>query len=190
MSAAEVQRLAHLAPQDEQCTLERISAKLQRDVAVKEERSSVLKSLASLGDWGRYHGNCRRDLLKLLGQPSTPEPLHAPIENKILKPKRFSPKTRHVMMPFLLPHVNFAYMFSDHKHLFNSLFLGAGDGGENKVRAFCEGVTARRDPRRRFHPMCKRQEWEERAVPISLHGDAVPCVGIGKPHCNSFDADS
>ena len=35
--------------------------------------------------------------------------------------------------------------------------------------------------------MAQRQEWSVRAVPLALHGDAVPVVSIGKPGCKSLD---
>ena len=38
--------------------------------------------------------------------------------------------------------------------------------------------------------MVQRPNWSERAIPISLHGDAAPAVGVGKAHSKSYDCYS
>ena len=53
-------------------------------------------------------------------------------------------------------------------------------GDQNQVTAVWATVVQRRDPRIRLHPMCRRGNWSSLAIPISLHGDAVPAVGVGK----------
>ena len=35
--------------------------------------------------------------------------------------------------------------------------------------------------------MARLENWRGRVVPLSLHGDAVPCVAVGKPGTKSFD---
>ena len=51
-------------------------------------------------------------------------------------------------------------------------------------------MIERRDPRIRFHPMCKLKHWMRRAIPISVHADAVPCVAVGKHGTRSFEVHS
>ena len=45
----------------------------------------------------------------------------------------------------------------------------------------------RRDPRIKRHPMCAHSSWTSKCIPLSLHGDAVPCVGVGRSNTKSFD---
>ncbi len=51
-------------------------------------------------------------------------------------------------------------------------------------------MVRRKDPRIRLHPMARRQRWAETCVPISLHGDAVPCIAVGKAGSRSLDVFS
>ena len=37
------------------------------------------------------------------------------------------------------------------------------------------------------HDLTKRPDWNRKAIPASLHGDAVPCTSIGKPGTKSYN---
>ena len=70
-------------------------------------------------------------------------------------------------------------------------FYGYFCGGSVDIVETCwRTVTDRRDPRLRWHPMCKVKNWMRRAIPISLHADAVPCVAVGKSGTRSFEVHS
>ena len=60
----------------------------------------------------------------------------------------------------------------------------------NKLNSFWKQVVQRRDPRIRNHPICLRDRWSSLAIPISLHGDAVPAVSVGKAGSKSYDCYS
>ena len=79
------------------------------------------------------------------------------------------------------------FLFVNFRNVFNDIFLG---GSTSKVREFWQGVIARKDPRLRFHPMCQRANWMDRAIPIAIHGDAVPCIAVGRSGTRSFEAYS
>ena len=56
------------------------------------------------------------------------------------------------MFPILLPREQFAFLNEFHRDRFNNLFLG-GKYGPYILPEFWRGVTARRDPRVKFHPL-------------------------------------
>ena len=51
-------------------------------------------------------------------------------------------------------------------------------------------MEERDDPRLREHPMKERGNRKTTAVPVMVHGDEVPCTGIGKAGGKSFDVSS
>ena len=187
-SAIEVQRLAALALADQRDALN--NAQGQRALPLSGHTSQMLEALAGLGNSGRIGGNCHRDLLRFMGEPKYPKPLMAPVSVKVQKPKRFQPSEVSVELPFLLPHEYFAFLASEHPSTFASQFLGDVDGSGSKLEYFWRGVSSRRDPRLARHPMTSRADWLSHAVPLSLHGDAVPCVQVGKHATKSYDAIS
>ena len=180
ISACEIQRLANLAYKDE-------SALLQRVGLGEGHRSRSIAALAGLGTWGKYSGNVQRDLYNYLGQPSTPKPTLIPIHVVVQKPRRFTSKVQSLKLSFMLPHIYFADLYQNHRDEFNNVMLGAVRGHGPRQTEFWEGVIARRDPRVQFHPMCTRPGWKNLAVPISLHGDAVPCIQVGRAGSKSLD---
>ena len=51
--------------------------------------------------------------------------------------------------------------------------------GADRIRRFWEAVI--HSPQLQGHPLKQIPNWKERCIPIALHGDGVPCVGVGKP---------
>jgi len=82
----------------------------------------------------------------------------------------------------------FAHIYTYFPERFKNIFLGGSDGAS--LENFWSEVCLRRDPRMRFHPMVNSPQWKKRAVPLSVHGDAVPCVAVGKAGTKSFDVCS
>jgi len=143
--------------------------------------------LSKLGNSGRNPENCTRDLRAALGSPPGCQTFLAEIPVRVQKPKRlgrFGAMTAS-MIPFILPHVFFAWIFDKNRPLFDSMF-----GLPSMCESFWRGVVERRDPRIAMHPMCKVRHWMQIFCPISIHGDAVPCVQVGKHATKSFDTIS
>jgi hypothetical protein len=182
-SAAELQRLAFAAREDEKAAVVRAGGN-------HGHCDESLAKLAALGRNGQYSGNIQRDLIRWLGETNIPSPLSVNIEAKIIKPKAGQPAIAPVPMMFMLPHVMFHHLFVHHKAHFNELFLGQVAGGASRVLEFWQGVAQRRDPRVQNHPMMTRPGWHNLAIPISLHGDAVPCLRTGRAGSKSLDAYS
>ena len=65
-------------------------------------------------------------------------------------------------------------------------FLGPG-GTKDTLVEFWTEVEARGDPRLHDHPMCRRPGWKSLAIPIAIHGDAVPVIAVGKAGTQSMD---
>eukprot|EP00974_Lingulodinium_polyedra_P065210 6304984-Lingulodinium_polyedra.AAC.1 len=106
---------------------------------------------------------------------------------KILKPKPGVEETVSVEpFPILEPHEYFAWLYANHRGAFDKLFL-EGDGSGSHLQHFWSTVKERKDPRLETHNLSDRPEWDTRAVPISIHGDAVPCVSIGKAGTKSYN---
>jgi hypothetical protein len=94
-------------------------------------------------------------------------------------------------MAFLLPHEFFHYLFTKRNALFQSMMLG---GSSDNLPKFWQGVMQRKDPR--FQQLLDNSEitqnpqWMHWYVPLSVHGDAVPVIAVGKPGTKSLDVTS
>lgn len=184
-STPEVQRQAQLALDDQLALLENVGERALGGRPLSEYASRTLTKLASLGCHGRYPSNCYSELTRWLGEPRLqgPQPLIVPI--KVPKPK-----TKHrnrsiiaVTMRVLMPHLLFASLFLNYRGHFDTLFLGVNqaEGHGSRLREFWSGAAMRGDPRLVDHPMRQFEDWMDKNVPFSMHGDAVPVIRVGKP---------
>ena len=183
ISATKLQRYAAMALEDEQRLLSRASSGSSSHMV----GSASLRAFAALGTNGLHEGNISRDLLTLLGTPNLP-PIHLETLPTRIPKMRFA-ATTPVKHGFLLPHQVFAHLYHSHRKRFNQIFVGSDDVASS-LGTFWGTSVARRDPRLKGHPMATRSEWSVRAVPLALHGDAVPVVSVGKPGCKSLDTYS
>ena len=51
-------------------------------------------------------------------------------------------------------------------------------------------LLRRQDPRVVNHPMRELRAWDNRAVPLGLHGDGVPVLQVGKAGAKSYETYS
>lgn len=150
-----------------------------------------LYQLAKLGDHGRTTSNIHSQLRTYLGTPSTP-PTH--VHQVPVLAKKVSPESTgsecilKVPYSIMLPHVMFSWYYQHDRSRFNRLFLGGM--GQADIANFWRTLEARGDPRLADHPMRSKRRWREFAVPIAVHGDAVPVLQVGKSGSKSFDAYS
>ena len=79
-SAAEVQRCAKLAYDDQVAILRKLGIG-------SEAASTTLKALASLGTWGRNRYNVSQELKRFLGEPAMPAPTMFPVPAKVTRAK-------------------------------------------------------------------------------------------------------
>ena len=183
LSASQVQQLAKAAHDSQLEAVTRAGGRL-------EHCDKDLKELGELGQSGLRKNNVQRQLKTWLGTPKMPEPYTVNIRMQAKKVKEKGSAVRELPVDFLLPHQLFCHLFENHRSIFNSLFLAQPEGGESQLPHFWKQVAARRDPRLQHHPMLRRPQWSSKAVPISLHGDAVPCIRCGRAGSRSLDVYS
>ena len=154
-----------------------------------EYASKTLKQLAELGNHGKNGGSVKRDLLAFLGDPVCARPVYDTVPCLTGKLVENRDEVADVSMPFLAPHYVLSHLFHNCRARFDSLLLGE-DADATTLPKFWSTVVTRKDPRIIRHPMCKKKDWQHLMIPIMLHGDAVPAVGVGKSHSKSFDTYS
>ena len=74
----------------------------------------------------------------------------------------------------LLPHELFSVIYHSYKAVWSKTVAPSVD----TVKKFWHAV--RLHPQMQDHPMKAKPSWNERTVPIAVHGDGVPIVGVGK----------
>ena len=180
LSAPAVQQAADIAHTDQ--------LELLQSLGINAHHADqTLRRLACLGSSGRHAANIDRDLKTYLGEPAVPKPFYANISVKVQKPRPDQSSVSLEKVGFLLPHQYFHYLHTKRRALFDTIMLR---GASEKVHEFWLGVVKRRDPRIRYHEMIQRPNWIHKAIPISFHGDAVPCLSIGKAGAKSLDVTS
>jgi hypothetical protein len=162
---------------------------LQKLGMSKAHIDPALSAVAGLGSSGRYPANVHRELMIWLGEPATGKAVTVPVPIRIAKPGRMA-ALQELNMGIILPHVEFAQLFEKSRSVFNKYVLGNEEGRSDALRAFWEGALSRNDPRLTGRPMCLRPGWQEAAVPLAIHGDAVACISVGKPGTQSLDTVS
>jgi len=182
-SATEVQTLAKAAYDDQ------VAFAASNNIG-KQTIPEDLFKLASLGCSGRYPGNMHRDLLTWLGDLNVVKPFQCNIQVKVQKPRKTTLAISTVPMHFLLPHEVFHHIYDQHRALFNTLFLGDSEGSNSTVSSFWRELVARRDPRLQHHPMVNREQWDTKAIPISIHGDGVACIRVNRAGSRTLDVFS
>lgn len=186
MSAVQVQHIAHQSYKDQIGLLNRAGSS-------REHVTSSIYNLASLGSWGRISGNIAKELRNMIGEPALPQPVMHDLNSKIEKPRLRMPTVRRSPFGFMLPHVMFSFLFNNQKSTFMQKMAGVTESISNmgdKLETFWREVVKRKDPRIIRHPMCLRTGWMRRAIPLVIHGDAVPVIRVGKPGTRSLDCIS
>ena len=106
---------------------------------------------------------------------------------QVTKPRGRTASLQRLELPFLLPHLMFANLFRTSREQFNEKFFGSDPHREQRLYDFWSGVVASGDPRLDDHPMQDKLNWMKRAIPLTIHGDAVPVVRVGRPGCSSLE---
>ncbi|CAE8680872.1 unnamed protein product [Polarella glacialis] len=79
----------------------------------------------------------------------------------------------------LLPHEYFAAMYEDTRAWATSILPDP-----EKLSEIWESMQ--NHPAMQNHPMKQENDWKTKCVPLGLHGDEVPIVGVSKIWCRSF----
>ena len=86
----------------------------------------------------------------------------------------FKPPFGQQSQAALLPHELFSALFSN----YNAAFCSSIVPDASKVQEFWKAVKDH--PQMESHPISSRANYEKLAIPLGLHGDGVPIVGLGK----------
>ena len=178
-SAVHVQQRAMSAYMDQVSLLERVGLP-------RTHISADLVALKSLGSDGKWEGNVDRELKALMGPANFVEPSRFSMWQKITKPRSSGKTFSEVDTEVILPHLLFSRLYKTEPEKFADRFVGPADGRESRLQSFWEEVVRREDPRLIGHPMLTKHNWMRRAIPLALHGDAVPVVLVGKPGSESW----
>lgn len=123
--------------------------------------------MSKLGTSGAHSNNVHRDLM-----------LHVDVGNKLPKPFPFTLvfKAPHgqQFQTAILPHELFSAIYHSYPGAWKESILP--DTG--RIPEFWQGV--RSHPQLEGHPLLKRQNYQNLCIPIGIHGDGVPIVGLGK----------
>ena len=148
-------------------TIHSIAQAAQTDLASAAEGKIFpkLKALASLS-----HGrNALRQVNGMLAKESS-----LPMPKEISMPYTTGPALAHIC----LPHEYFAAMFEDEQRWHDCILPDT-----EAVPRFWQNFQ--NHPCMENHPVKKRKDWQKRTLPLSLHGDEVPVIGVGKIWCRS-----
>jgi hypothetical protein len=168
MPATLVQQIALLAVED-----------------IENERKGVLncgelRKLSKLGYYGKAKYQCNADLLKLadsIDAPVFPNPkqLELPIKDK------GEPGYKLAHQGIYWPHEILAHLY----HKAPSFFRQNICSGTGAIKEFWRAM--RGHPMLESHPMKGEAQWEQKFIPIAVHGDGVPITGIGRSWSKSMD---
>ena len=110
--------------------------------------------------------NCNRDMLNLVHSISK---MPAPLQEKL--PLKGGMYLQNIM----LPHEIFHHLWANYNGYFVNHFAVGGEKGLQKFWQNFSKHPAMLDSALKLHP-----SFPKKCLPLGLHGDAVPTVGVGK----------
>ncbi|CAE7458459.1 unnamed protein product [Symbiodinium sp. CCMP2592] len=146
--------------------VQKLAAASQRDFqAVGATPPSEIAALAGLGSAGLYPNNMHKEILKIANK------------NNAFS-KSFKPPWDKLLQTMLLPHVVFSDLYHSYPAAFAKFMMPSG--GISKLKEFWRLQKAGH-PAWRNHPIVSKRSFDaEHTLPLQLHGDGTPVVGIGK----------
>ena len=149
--------------------------------AVEDGRSHPsIKGIAGIGSAGQYKNHLSRDFGRLL------LPVHMVM--CLMSWKVHFASAKHTLVEksqtIALPHVFFAVMYQYYRTAFDEYILG----GEECPGDFWRSQIG--SPQYEEHPLRDRSAFQTRAIPITLHGDALPVAGQGSKQQKSSECYS
>ena len=126
-----------------------------------------LEHLANAGASGKHVNNVNRSVMKYAGAKSL---LPVPFKPKLPYKMGFGEQTTAI----LLPHEMFAAIY----HSYPDAWQTSICPGAMRLGEFWDSQASH--PQMGDHPVKTRGDWKRHAVPLGLHGDEVPLVGVGK----------
>ena len=161
--------------------LQQIAAAACEDIerAKKDQLDkSELEVLGKLGSSGQNPESIHRQLKGRLGKTRLEDPCLVK-----LPMCRLGMKGTIVWMlqAIMLPHVTFANVYHNYKDAWKRRFVPSVE----RLKEFWQQMEG--SPQLAGHPIRLKRGWRMFGVPISLHQDGVPVVGVGKPWGKTLD---
>jgi hypothetical protein len=123
-----------------------------------------VQRLAAAGSHGRHTPNILRDIMRCMrGTEDFPELCSVRVPAVDSRTPNVPVVTE---VAVLLPHEVFSCIAKNKQELFSSFTNG------DNLDSFWAQAVARGDPQLHAHPMRLKPEWQSKAVPLLVHGDA------------------
>ena len=146
---------------------------IAQDIKLAQETGGVFKDLEKLakaGNSGKAAQNVHRDIMTNTCVPQLPAfRLHIPFKDGL-----------DHLTHMLLPHETFAAMYNNYRAAFDKFVLGP----KGRLETFWQQVQ--HHPALDGHPVKNIKGWKSCMVPLGMHGDEVPVVGVGKVWSKCF----
>ena len=160
----------------------RIAKHAKRDLEYAAQRGpdfmfNDLDTIAQLGG-AAGRGKAGRMYQELMSKLVTPS---IPLFRAIIPLDLQERVPRLVEQCMLLPHVVFSSMY----HHYHASFIKRICPSSETLRDFWTKLE--RHPLLHNHPVRRIRGWRDRCVPLSIHGDGVPCVAVGKSWGKSME---
>ena len=160
----------------------RIAKHAKRDLEYAAQRGpdfmfNDLDTIAQLGG-ATGRGKAGRMYQELMSKLVTPS---IPLFRAIIPLDLQERVPRMVEQCMLLPHVVFSSMY----HHYHASFIKRICPSSETLRDFWTKLE--RHPLLHNHPVRRIRGWRDRCVPLSIHGDGVPCVAVGKSWGKSME---
>ena len=170
MSAAEVQTIAALLNRD-------LEFAIVKTIEGKSVKLTHVSNIAEIGTSGAHPQNCHRDLMANLIQ------IGIAVSHLVELPLTTIPSNLVQMghQCMIYPHELFASLYNHYHGAFlDRLWVSA-----ERMQNFWTSVAHTQQFRE--HPVQSRDNFERLCIPLIVHSDGVPCMGIGKSWSKVFD---
>ena len=158
----------HISPQ----LLQKVMKMMQQDLKVFQEGNldtNAIDKLAKLGTGGLNPNTTWRDLKNILPKPKLPQ-LH--IFDCPMKHTTLGKIIRSV--PMLLPHTLFSAIYEHYPLMWEKIIYGS----RLTCMKFWDAVKG--SPQFAAHKVKFRDGFQEKCIPLKIHGDGTPVTGLGK----------
>ena len=134
-----------------------------------------VEASSGIGNSGRQPSNMHRDLMTTL------RPIPLAIASAITLPIKLGGQLTKAIQSMILPHKLFAPLYHNYKNAFYERIATT----LATISSFWESVKD--SPQFQEHPGRHRANFRRKAISLFVHGDGVPCTGIGKAWTKMFD---
>lgn len=129
----------------------------------------LVETLAALGGRGVYANNMHRDLIRAMPCPQMPSPHSLPVPMKHSVLGLF-----HRDLHMLLPHELFSAIYKFYPWAWTNCICPSAES----VKLFWRSVMG--GAHFGSHPVRHRVGFRTKCIPLTLHGDGTPAMGVGK----------